>query len=356
MELTLKEKFTLDDPSSMDRFLIMVKNGQWMESDLLRDALLKEGKYFTFENVKDDFVFLSFFMYNNKSRQKNLSVGSERTYLNDLRQFLHYIGKPLTEIGYVELDGYQRHIEDSYARSTAIKKLTLVRSLLKFGYEHQFFDQDMRKYIRTPRREKTGVERKLNYEEVQAILDEVRGHPINHVIISFLLLTGLRISELCKLRWGDLSRGIRGNLMLKVIGKGNKERKVRLRNDLYGLLLEHRAKFDLSLNIGVNPEEPMVVNSQKGSLNDRVVRYMVERAVRRAGVRKFKGPEFESQKVSPHWFRHSAATFALDGGANLHEVQNMLGHSSIAITELYLHDLQEEKAKAASDYIDGVFI
>lgn len=355
MELDVRRnEFNLTE-KTIDQFIDLIKSGCWTEIESIRHSLLDEGKYLSFKNVKDDLIFLTFFLYNNKQRKKELSNGSERTYLNDLKQFLAFIQKPLAEIGYVELDGYQRWVEEKYAKSTAKKKLTLVRSLLKFGYERQFFERDMRGYIRLPKRERARVERKLTYVEVQGILDQVRGHKIKHVIISFLLLTGLRISELCGLNWGDVKPGLKGHLYLRVIGKGDKERKVRIRKDLYGLILEHRSFFRLSLELGVNPEEPLIVNEQMHRLNARVVRYLVERVVRGAGVKKFK-EDFTEQKVSPHWFRHSAATFALDGGANIHEVQRMLGHSDIATTQVYLHDLEDEKAKAANDYISGIQI
>jgi len=355
VELEIRNKNDLSNVNGIDEFISLVKNGRWTEIDFLRQELLEEGKYLTFEKLKEDIVFLSFFLYNNKQREKDLTRGSERTYLNDLRQFLSFIGMPLSEIGYVELDAYQRWVEEKYAKSTAKKKLTLVRSLLKFGYEHQFFDRDMRNYIRLPKKERARVERKLNYEEVQSILDEVRGHPVKHPIIAFLLLTGVRVSELCKLKWGDVHPGLKGHLYVRIIGKGNKERKVRLRQDLYGIILQHRNYFRLSLSVGDQPEEPLFVNSQVNPLNDRVIRYMIERVVKKAGIKKYKG-NFEEQKISPHWFRHSAATFALDGGANIHEVQSMLGHSDISTTQVYLHDLQEEMAKVANDYIGGIQI
>jgi integrase/recombinase XerD len=247
-------------------------------------------------------------------------------------------------------------IEEEYAKSTARKKITLVRSLLKFGLETKFFERDLRSYLRLPKKEKKArVERKLTYEEVQRVLDEVRGHPLKHPIIAFLLLTRVRVSELCNLKWGDVQQGLKGHLHIRVLGKGQKERKVKLRQDLYGLILQHRHFFRLCLTMGDQPEQPLFVNSQLHPLNTRVVQYMIARVVKRAGVKKYKG-NFEEQKVSPHWFRHSATTFALDGGANVHEVQNMLGHSDISITQVYLHDLEDEKGKAATDYIGGIQI
>jgi integrase/recombinase XerD len=80
---------------------------------------------------------------------------------------------------------------------------------------------------------------------------------------------------------------------------------------------------------------------------------MIERAAKRAGIVKYKDG-FKLQNVSPHWLRHSAATFALDGGAGIHEVQSMLGHADISTTQLYLHDLQDEKTKSVTDYIEGI--
>lgn len=86
-----------------------------------------------------------------------MSLGSERSYLTDLREFI-----TLSELGYIELDQYQRMVEVNYDKSTARKKITLVRSLLKFGVETNFFERDLRSSIRMPEKDKRArVERKL---------------------------------------------------------------------------------------------------------------------------------------------------------------------------------------------------
>jgi integrase/recombinase XerD len=355
MDIEIRKQNHTLDTKTLDHFIELVKTGRWTESEYLKQLLLSEGKYFGFDNIKDDLVFLTFFLYNNKHREKRLSPGSEKTYLTDLREFMAFINKPLSDIGYVELDQYQRMVEEKYTKATARKKITLVRGLLKYGVENHFFERDLRSNLRLPKIEKRArVERKLTYEEVQRILDEVRGNPLKHPVIAFLLLTGVRVSELCNLKWGDVQPGLKGHLSIRVIGKGNKERRVRLRQDLYGLILQHRNFFRLCMTLGEKPEQPLFVNSTLNPLNKRTVQYMIARVAKRAGVKKYKNGDFEEQKISPHWLRHSAATFALDGGANLHEVQTMLGHSDISITQVYLHDLQDEKAKAAVDYISGI--
>lgn len=359
MSLEVRNNFSVFPSEQIDKFIEIIQNGRWTEIESIRQQLLEDGKILSFKNLKDDILFLSFFLYNNKQREREISKGTEKNYLNDIRLLKEFVEKPLSEIGYIELDQYQRWIENKYAASTARRILTMVRSLLKFGYEHYFFDHDMRKYIRVPKKEKARVERKLSYEEAQKLIEQVRGHKINHATVAFLFFTGLRLSELCGLKWGDIHQGLKGNLYIHVrkdIAKGKKERRVRLRKDLYGLLLDHRNFFNLSISIGMNPEEPLFVNAEKRALKDRTVRYMINQAAVKAGITKYKGEDFKPQKVSPHWLRHSAATFALDGGANIHEVQNMLGHADISTTQIYLHDLEDEKQKAANDYIQGIQI
>nr|WP_255639617.1 tyrosine-type recombinase/integrase [Aquibacillus saliphilus] len=313
---------------------------------------MEDGKYLSFKKEKDDFLFLSFFVYGNKYRKKKLSDGTEKLYLRDLKhfnKFLYNLESPtsLSDVGIVQLDAYEKEINKEFSSSTAHRKLKMIRSLLRFGFKVEFYERDMTHYIQLPQIQNTKQERKLNRKEVQLLLDEMKQKQLNRVIGSLLIMMGLRVSELCNATWNDIYEGTSGQTMIRVFGKGEKPRRLKLKPDIFGLILQYRAANNLSIIIGSQVDEPLIVNSKGKSLNDRVVRYMINRAAKRAGINK---------NVSPHWFRHSAITFALDDGAGIDEVRRMAGHSDIRTTQQYLHDLEEEKEKSASEYISGINI
>jgi integrase/recombinase XerD len=333
-----------------ENMLNVIKNGDWIYLQELKELILEDGKYLSFKKLKEEYVFLSFFLYENKYRKESLSENTEKVYLHDLKQFIEYLFSlsiRLFDVGIVELDGYEKHIIENYASSTADRKLKLVRSLLRFGFATDYFERDMSHYVRLPKIKRVKQERKLNRKEMNKLLEEMKKKPLNRVVGGFLSLLGLRISELCNLVWGDIYEGTNGTVMLKVLGKGNKVRHLRVRPDLFGLLLQYRASKGMTIIIGRNSDEPLIVNSRGSRLNDRVVRYMVSRAAKRVKIEK---------EVSPHWFRHSAITFAAYDGAPLNQVRKMAGHADIRTTDIYFHDLEDEIQQSASEYISGLDI
>ena len=147
----------------------------------------------------------------------------------------------------------------------------------------------------------------------------------NKVILETLFSCGLRVSELVSLKISDLHphAGI-----LKVTGKGNKERLVPFPASLSRLLENymHHVRSKVPLKHG---EEDIVFLNRNGKRLTRVMVFIVVRDLAaKAGIRK---------KISPHTFRHSFATSLVEGGADLRAVQEMLGHESITTTEIYTH-------------------
>jgi integrase/recombinase XerD len=147
----------------------------------------------------------------------------------------------------------------------------------------------------------------------------------NKVILETLFSCGLRVSELVGLKISDLhpQSGI-----LKVTGKGNKERLVPLPSSLSRMIesyLQH-TRSEVPLKYG---EEDIVFLNRNGRRLTRVMVFIVVKNLAlKAGIRK---------KISPHTFRHSFATSLVEGGADLRAVQEMLGHESITTTEIYTH-------------------
>jgi integrase/recombinase XerD len=147
----------------------------------------------------------------------------------------------------------------------------------------------------------------------------------NKVILETLFSCGLRVSELVSLKISDLhpQAGI-----LKVTGKGNKERLVPFPSSLSSLLENYmlHVRSQVSVKQG---EEDIVFLNRNGKRLTRVMVFIVVRDLAaKAGIRK---------TISPHTFRHSFATSLVEGGADLRAVQEMLGHESITTTEIYTH-------------------
>lgn len=163
-------------------------------------------------------------------------------------------------------------------------------------------------------------------ESIQSTFDRSRPGPArNYVIVEVLYGCGLRVSELCGLR---LSNIYPEEEMLHIFGKGDKERWVPINSRALGLLTDyiHTLRSQIQPRPG---EEKYVFLNLRGSHLTRVAVFLfLKEAVEAAGIRK---------QVSPHSLRHSFATELVQNGADLRAVQEMLGHESLATTQLYTH-------------------
>lgn len=146
----------------------------------------------------------------------------------------------------------------------------------------------------------------------------------NRAIIETMYGSGLRVSELTDLRITrtDLKQGV-----LIVEGKGSKQRMVPMSPVAIDSILDYLPQRS-RLNIKRDASDILFLNRRGGALSRVMVFYIIRDLAAMAGIKK---------TVSPHTLRHSFATHLLEGGANLRAIQEMLGHESIATTELYLH-------------------
>lgn len=174
----------------------------------------------------------------------------------------------------------------------------------------------------------------LNREEVAALLEtpdaEDKLGRRDRAMLELLYAAGLRVSELVNLRPldVDLQRGV-----VRVFGKGRKERLVPLHNRAVGVLENYIACCRPLFNPVSGPEgEALFLNRSGTGLTRQAVWKLIKRHALKAGL-KTDG----SRRLSPHTLRHSFATHLLEGGADLRTVQLLLGHSDLAATELYTH-------------------
>ena len=175
----------------------------------------------------------------------------------------------------------------------------------------------------------TSMTRYLTQDEAEKLLETAAdvSWPC-YLTIAALLLTGLRVSELAQAEWRHLFRDPEGRLGLLVVGKGGKERVVKVRDDLFALLCEQRTRAGLPEGLIAKDRTPLVPNRRGEAYLSRSLHKMVAKAAVKSGIEK---------DVSPHWLRHSFATLAALGGAPAFQLQQDLGHSRLETSQRYVH-------------------
>ncbi len=247
------------------------------------------------------------------------SAHTQRAYRADIDRFLIYVGQPLHAVALGDLQGFADSLV-GLKPASRVRTLAAVKSLLAFGHRLGYLPFDVGRALKLPARRAGLAARILEEADVQRML-ALETHPRNRVLLRLLYASGIRVAELCTLRWCDVRPRADGAGQIAVWGKGAKERTILLPASVYQDLL--------ALRRGA-PEDAPVFRSRKGGgpLDTSQVLRIVRAAAIRAGI---------EAKVSPHWLRHSHATHALERQAPIHLVAATLGHSSVATTGKYLH-------------------
>ena len=264
--------------------------------------------------------------------EKNMTSNTVEAYTDDVGKLLLYLKDAGLQPESVKLENLEHfaaglHDIGITPRSQA-RILSGVRSFYKFLLMDRRIDALPTELLPSP---KIGehLPEVLSVEEIDRIisgidLSEKEGQR-NRAIIEMLYSCGLRVSELCNLLISDIWRD---EGFVKVRGKGRKERFVPISG---------RALRELSfgeecrchINIRPGNEDYVFLSFKRGRKLSRItVFHIVKVLAENAGITK---------EISPHTFRHSFATHLLEGGANLRAIQEMLGHESIATTEIYTH-------------------
>ena len=263
--------------------------------------------------------------------EKALSPNTLDAYMTDLQKLLHFLEGENIEIPDVTPDDLQRfaaglHDIGIHPRSQA-RILSGIKSFFHFLVIADYREADPSELLEGP---KIGfrLPEVLTVEEIDRIISTVdmekKEGQRNRAILETLYSCGLRVSELCNLKISDLyfEEGF-----IKVEGKGSKQRLV----PISPRAIKEIKYWFADRNLGKIKKgyEDYVFLARWGNRISRImVFHMIKELAEKAGITK---------NISPHTFRHSFATHLLEGGANLRAIQCMLGHESIATTEIYTH-------------------
>jgi integrase/recombinase XerD len=263
--------------------------------------------------------------------ERGLSDNTRVAYLSDIDRFVDWLQDVNLAIEEVKIDTFQDFVAELYdlgiSPRTQARIISGIKSFYRYLTIEKLIAENPTLLLEAPRLGKHLPE-VLTVEEIDdmiAAIDMTKAEgQRNRAIIETMYGCGLRVSELCNL---EMSNVHLQEQYLTVIGKGNKERMVPMSETSIDEIRSYLVDRD-KLNIKSGEEGILFLNRRGHRLTRVMVFYIVRDLAEAAGVKK---------NISPHTLRHSFATHLLEGGANLRSIQQMLGHESIATTEIYLH-------------------
>lgn len=267
--------------------------------------------------------------------EKNFSQHTAKAYCSDILSFLVWMDdESCEEVNFSKIRDYIHFIQKfNYKKTTIARKIASLRTFYKYLYREQKIDSNPAMNLNNPKRPKS-LPKFLTPDEVEQILNNTKietpaGYR-NRTILELLWATGMRISELSGLNFGDLN--LEHN-EIRVFGKGSKERIIlvtdRAKSFLERYIETARALIPKGFPVPPQDEDsPVFINNTGYRLQTRTVRNVINEIVEKINLPKH---------VTPHVFRHSFATHLIENGADLRIVQELLGHASISNTQIYTH-------------------
>lgn len=233
------------------------------------------------------------------------------------------------EITTMDLRGYVAAVNEAgYAKSTVSRRLASMRSFYRFAQREKLIDHNPAKPLRNPRRSRH-LPHFLSSSELKKLLSTPpKDHPLglrDRAILETMYSAGLRVSETVGINDGDVDypQGL-----VRVRGKGRKERLAPLGSFAIRAMQRWQRVRELSHKEPTGRAAPLFVNRFGTRLTTRSVARMLEKHLKVSGL---------DIRTTPHSLRHSFATHLLDHGADIRSVQELLGHKSIATTQIYTH-------------------
>jgi integrase/recombinase XerC len=289
--------------------------------------------------------------------ERNVSAHTLRNYESDLLQFFEYLApfdaqskpnatKPLPnrqaepnlkQIDHLTIREWMATLHSDKKKKTSIaRKLAALRTFFQFLVREGAIELNPAKLVATPRKEKK-LPVHLSIEDAVRFIEtpdtETDFGKRDRAILELLYATGVRVSELVQLDLRDVDFK---NKLLRVFGKRRKERIVPFGDPAARALqdyLDIRQRFLMNAPVSKRDVQPLILNYQGTRMTARSVGRLVEKYIRLcAGI----------HDISPHALRHSFATHLLDSGADLRDIQELLGHARLSTTQIYTHVSMEK--------------
>lgn len=290
--------------------------------------------------------------------ERNVSVHTLRNYESDLQQFVAYLVPPdaepanrngkkrapaqppepdIKQIDHLTIREWLASLHsDRKKKSSIARKLAALRTFFQFLVREGVIESNPAKLVATPRKEKK-LPVHLSVEDAVRFIETPDADTLfgkrDRAILELLYATGMRVSELVQLNLRDIDFS---NKLLRVFGKRRKERIVPFGDPAAKALQDYlsvREQFLMNAPATKRDAQPLILNYQGTRMTTRSVGRLIEKYIKLcAGI----------HDISPHALRHSFATHLLDSGADLRDIQALLGHARLSTTQVYTHVSMEK--------------
>lgn len=270
--------------------------------------------------------------------ERRYSPLTVRNYRRDIADFLEFIGVDKERfdpnaIARADVEEWIVYLfEKRKLKAQSVNRsVATLRSFWKWMLGHGHANRDIVSVIsqaKTPSRLPVFVSESRMEDVVALLRDDIASDEFERlrdaVIVLLFYTAGLRLAELSNLKIGDISADYR---TIRILGKGEKERIVPLIGRMGEILKKYFSQFS-SQNICIGQKKALILSKKGEPISVRTIQRIVDRKLKGAGIQG---------KTSPHTLRHTFATHLLNEGADLREIQELLGHSSLKATQVYTH-------------------
>lgn len=274
--------------------------------------------------------------------EKRLSEKTLKFYAIDLKQLETYMVShyKITDVSTICKEELKQYIQSisNFKPKTTKRKIATTKAMFNFLEYEDLIDASPFRKLRISIKEPMVLPRVMNMEEASRLFsaaynelehDDLTKESYGYMekvrdiaVLELLFGTGLRVAELCSLKYSDIGAGFSS---VTVNGKGSKERCIQIINDSIKKALQDYFSFFSSK---IECQDYFFVNRIGNRLSEQSVRLM---------VKKYRDKCHIAKNITPHMFRHTFATLLLERDVDIKYIQNLLGHSSIVTTQIYTH-------------------